>query len=29
MAGRILTAGIDARELRLEVRFLQRAPDLL
>src|SRR4029453_3320185 len=29
MAGRILTAGIDARELRLEVRFLQRAPVLL
>jgi len=29
MVGRILTAGIDARELRLEVRFLQRAPDLL
>jgi CheY-like chemotaxis protein len=29
MPGRILTAGVDARELRLEVRFLQRAPDLL
>jgi CheY-like chemotaxis protein len=29
MVGRILTAGIDARELRLEVRFLQRAPDLV
>ena len=29
MAGRILAAGIDARELRLEVRFLQRAPDLV
>jgi CheY-like chemotaxis protein len=29
MASRILTAGIDARELRLEVRFLQRAPDLV
>jgi len=27
--GRILTAGVDARELRLEVRFLQRAPDLV
>jgi CheY-like chemotaxis protein len=29
MTGRILTAGIDARELRLEVRFLQRAPQLV
>ena len=29
MTGRILTAGIDARELRLEVRFLQRSPDLV
>ena len=29
MPGRILTAGVDARELRREVRFLQRAPDLL
>jgi hypothetical protein len=29
MSGRILTAGVDARELRLEVRFLQRAPDLV
>jgi len=29
MPGRILAAGIDARELRLEVRFLQRAPDLV
>jgi CheY-like chemotaxis protein len=29
MTGRILTAGIDARELRLEVRFLQREPDLV
>ena len=29
MPGRILTAGVEARELRLEVRFLQRAPDLL
>lgn len=29
MPGRILTAGIDARELRLEVRFLQRSPDLV
>ena len=28
-SGRILTAGIDARELRLEVRFLQREPDLV
>jgi CheY-like chemotaxis protein len=27
--GRILSAGIDARELRLEVRFLQRSPDLV
>ena len=27
--GRILTAGVDARELRLEVRFLQRSPDLV
>jgi CheY-like chemotaxis protein len=29
MSGRILAAGIDARELRLEVRFLQRGPDLV
>jgi len=29
MTSRILTAGIDARELRLEVRFLQREPDLV
>jgi DNA-binding response OmpR family regulator len=29
MTGRILAAGVDARELRLEVRFLQRAPDLV
>ncbi len=29
MTSRILTAGIDARELRLEVRFLQRTPDLV
>jgi CheY-like chemotaxis protein len=29
MAGEILTAGLDARELRLEVRFLQRDPGLL
>lgn len=29
MSGRILAAGIDARELRLEVRFLQRAEDLV
>jgi CheY-like chemotaxis protein len=29
MQGRILAAGVDARELRLEVRFLQRAPDLV
>ena len=29
MSGRILTAGVDARELRLEVRFLQREPDLV
>ncbi len=29
MTGCILAAGIDARELRLEVRFLQRAPDLV
>ncbi len=29
MPGRILAAGVDARELRLEVRFLQRAPDLV
>jgi CheY-like chemotaxis protein len=28
-AGNILAAGVDARELRLEVRFLQRAPDLV
>jgi len=28
-SGRILAAGVDARELRLEVRFLQRAPDLV
>jgi CheY-like chemotaxis protein len=27
--GRILSAGIDARELRLEVRFLQRSADLV
>jgi CheY-like chemotaxis protein len=29
VAGRILTAGVDPRELRLEVRFLQRSPDLV
>ena len=29
MSGRILMAGVDARELRLEVRFLQREPDLV
>src|SRR3989304_1558695 len=29
MSGRILTAGVDARELRLEVRFLPREPDLV
>jgi CheY-like chemotaxis protein len=29
MSGLILSAGVDARELRLEVRFLQRAPDLV
>jgi CheY-like chemotaxis protein len=29
MAGRILTAGLDGRELRLEVRFLQREPELV
>lgn len=29
MEGRILVAGLDARELRLEVRFLQRSPDLV
>jgi CheY-like chemotaxis protein len=29
MSGRILVAGVDARELRLEVRFLQREPDLV
>src|SRR6185295_16527720 len=29
MPGRILTAGTDPKELRLEVRFLQRGPDLL
>ena len=27
MEGRILVAGVDARELRLEVRFLQREPE--
>ena len=29
MTGEILAAGLDARELRLEVRFLQRDPGLL
>ncbi len=29
MSSRILTAGVDARELRLEVRFLQRESDLV
>ena len=29
MPGRILVAGLDARELRLEVRFLQRDPELV
>jgi CheY-like chemotaxis protein len=29
MSGRIVAAGIDARELRLEVRFLKREPDLV
>jgi CheY-like chemotaxis protein len=29
MADRILTAGLDGRELRLEVRFLQRDPELV
>ena len=29
MSERILAAGVDARELRLEVRFLQREPDLV
>jgi len=29
MPGRILAAGLDGRELRLEVRFLQRDPELL
>ena len=29
MSGRILVAGLDARELRLEVRFLQRDPGLV
>jgi hypothetical protein len=29
MEGRILTAGLDVRELRLEVRFLQRWPELV
>jgi hypothetical protein len=29
MAGTILAAGVDGRELRLEVRFLQRQPELL
>ena len=27
MEGRILVAGLDGRELRLEVRFLERDPD--
>ncbi len=29
MAGTILAAGVDGRELRLEVRFLERQPELL
>jgi hypothetical protein len=29
MGGRILAAGLDGRELRLEVRFLERDPELL
>jgi CheY-like chemotaxis protein len=29
MPGRILAAGLDGRELRLEVRFLQRAPEMV
>src|SRR5512141_436803 len=29
MTGTILAAGVDGRELRLEVRFLQRQPELL
>jgi len=29
MQGRIVTAGLDGRELRLEVRFLQRDPELV
>ena len=29
MSGRILVAGLDGRELRLEVRFLQRDPELV
>jgi hypothetical protein len=29
VSGRILAAGVDARELRLEVRFLQRTADLV
>jgi hypothetical protein len=29
MSGQILVAGVDARELRLEVRFLKRVPDMV